>query len=348
VNERRSRKGATRGATLGCSLLVGLALALSPGASAAAPKARPQRPPLASTGGAQHVSGTTAELNGSVNPRGSETSCYFQYGPTTAYGAQTPTIAVGSGTTAIKVGQALSGLQLGTTYHYRLVAASGSAGTSEGQDRTFTTKQIPLKFVLAGTPKVEPYGSPMSLAGVLAGTGAAGRQIVLQANAFPYLGNFYTVGSPISTDATGGFSLPVPRFSQTTELRVGTLATLPIYSQVVTVHVAVRVTLHAKPLGSDGLVRFAGTVAPAVSGAPVVFQLVKANQGFVKVGGATVGGTRGGVARFSAVVKLRRPGAYRALVKVTNGRQVSGNSTSVTVRPAGIPLLKAPRARRRG
>ena len=199
------RRSTGRRTAVTIALVASAALTL-PCSSQATPKAKPPRP---TTGVALHAGESTAALQGSVNPHGQETTCYFQYGPTTAYGAQTPTAAVGSGTVGVKVSQALTGLQPGTTYHYRLVVSS-SAGTADGQDRTFATKRIPLKFVIAKPSTTSAFGSPFALAGTLSGTGGAGQQVVLQTSAFPYLSGFADAGTPVSTNAEGGFSLPVP------------------------------------------------------------------------------------------------------------------------------------------
>jgi hypothetical protein len=329
------RRSAGRRAALTGALLASVAAVLALCSSAATAKTvRAPQPPAVATGGALHVGDSTAELQGTVNPRDLETSWYFQYGPTTAYGAQTPTTAAGSGTAGIKVSQILSGLQLGTTYHYRLVAVS-SAGTREGQDRTFITNRVPLRFVLSTTPPVmATYGSPFSIAGTLSGTGGAGHQIVLQANPFPYLGSFESIGSATTTNARGGFSFRVPGLSQNTKLRVSTLDTLPVYSQVVNVRVAVLVTLHVKPAG-HGRVRFDGTVTPAEVGAPVIFQRSTAT-GEVKAGVTTARRESAGVSRFSAVVRVRRTGTYGALVEVTNGMQVAGHSRTFLLHAAPV------------
>ena len=45
--------------------------------------------PIVATGGVAHVRGTSAVLNGTVDPHGAATTYYFQYGPTIAYGKQT-------------------------------------------------------------------------------------------------------------------------------------------------------------------------------------------------------------------------------------------------------------------
>lgn len=334
-----TRHRASLGLALAGLLLAGAAPATS------APAAKAPRPPRAVTGAALHVSDSTAEIVGTVNPRGTEVTYYFQYGPTAAYGEQTPSATAG-GSAGAGVSAALSGLQPGTTYHYRVVATSTSAGTAEGLDRTFVTKQVPLRFVLPHVRRVEVYGNSTSIEGTLTGTNAADHQIVLQANPFPYLASFGDVGEAASTGATGGFSLQVPSLAQTTELRVRTLDTVPAYSQVVTVQVAARVTLHAKALGRQGLVRFSGTVRPAEAGAPVTFRLVRAGRGAVKVGTTTVRSAGTALSRFSTVLGLRRAGACRAIVDVSSGRLLTGESNSVSVHPVGVPQRK-PRAHRR-
>ena len=77
-------------------------------------------------------------MNGTVNPTGSPTTARFEYGPTASYGSSSPPDELGNGTSAVPTSQFLTGLDLGTTYHFRLVA-SNSVGTSFGDDRTFTT-----------------------------------------------------------------------------------------------------------------------------------------------------------------------------------------------------------------
>jgi hypothetical protein len=357
------RRAALTGALLAS---VGLALAASSPASTPTPASAPKpprapkpasapkpprppkpprapTPPLATTGGASDVSYSSASLTGTVTPRGTETSYYFQYGLTTAYGAQTPTVAAGSGTVGVKVSQPIAGLQLGVVYHYRLVAVSAVTGTAVGQDRTFTTKQVPLKFVINETATPDVFGSPFTVTGTLTGTGAANHQVILQANPFPYLGAFTNVGTPESTNAQGGFSFRVPGISQTTELRVSTLDALPTYSQVATEHVAVLVTLRARATKSRGLVRLEGTVAPSEVGAPVTFQRMRPSRGPAGAGSTVVKRGTASVSRFSAVVSIRRGGSYRALVKVSNGRQVSGSSRTVFLHAPPI-VHKAHRA----
>jgi hypothetical protein len=74
-----------------------------------------------------------------VNPNGSDTFAWYQYGLTTNYGLTTPTQDLGSGTSLVTVNATFSNLLPGTTYHYRLVTTNVVTGLVYGPDMTFTT-----------------------------------------------------------------------------------------------------------------------------------------------------------------------------------------------------------------
>src|SRR5690349_19064479 len=74
--------------------------------------------PSVATGGAKNVTFSTATLTGSVNPNGSETDYFFQYGPTTKYGSQTPLTPLGNGKKKLTVSANISGLIPITKYHF--------------------------------------------------------------------------------------------------------------------------------------------------------------------------------------------------------------------------------------
>jgi hypothetical protein len=139
--------------------------------------------PAASTRPASHIGRHSATLNGAVNPEGTSTSFWFQYGTGTGYGKQTSRRAAGAGTASVPASAALSGLRAGTRYHYRIVASS-TAGTTYGADVTFTTRPLPAPrgLSLTATPRhahVAPFrfrfAGRLSLpAGIAAGRGCAG------------------------------------------------------------------------------------------------------------------------------------------------------------------------------
>src|SRR6478672_6764163 len=97
-------------------------------------------PPVLTTNPATLVASFSATLNGSVNPHGLTTTVSFQYGTTIAYGSTTP-MQTQTGNTYRNIAANISGLSANTLYHFR-IAATNSAGTRFGSDRTFTTLRV--------------------------------------------------------------------------------------------------------------------------------------------------------------------------------------------------------------
>ena len=129
-----------------CVLLAGLGLA---GVSAFAVGSAPSVAEEHTT----EVTGTSARLDGEVNPGGAETSYYFEYdtipytSPVT-HGAPTPTVVLLASDNALHVVSVpVEGLAPATEYHYRLVARNAS-GTQYGPDATFTTQAPGGSFAL--------------------------------------------------------------------------------------------------------------------------------------------------------------------------------------------------------
>jgi sugar lactone lactonase YvrE len=97
--------------------------------------------PSVTTGTAGSVTDSQAELTGTVDTLGAQTTYHFEYGLTTNYGSRIPSsfeAPAGNSRTPRAVTKGIAGLQSGTTYHYRLVAKN-PAGENAGTDRAFTT-----------------------------------------------------------------------------------------------------------------------------------------------------------------------------------------------------------------
>jgi hypothetical protein len=100
--------------------------------------------PLIKAWAAGPIAATSADINAQVDPRGSATVYWFEWG--TADCSANPCAALppehdasaGAGQTYAYVIRHLSGLSPNTTYHFRVVARSAS-GTTTGDDQTFTT-----------------------------------------------------------------------------------------------------------------------------------------------------------------------------------------------------------------
>lgn len=287
--------------------------------------------PNVGTGGVSSVSYSSVVLNGSIDPRGQGTDYLFQYGPTRSYGSQTVLSPAGNGTKTIRVSQSVSGLQPLTSYHYRIVATS-PGGTTKGDDRTFTTPEIPLSVAVTGVPNPVVFGNSFVVEGTLSGTGAGNHEIVLQANAYPYSGGFKIVGNPEVTNPAGGFSFPFPELLEGAQLRVVTVGKPEVSSPVVLENVAVRVSFHARQVGRSGFVRLYGTVAPAEVGVLVGFQLLQPGHNSVNEGGTGLKADTPTVSSFSRVVRIRRRGLYRALIQVPAGSRVSNYSSPIFIR----------------
>ncbi len=358
---------------MGVAVLACAASALPLASPAATSKGAQPGAPHVTTGGVGHVSGTSATLEGSINPHNLATTYYFKYGPTAAYGKQTTPGSLPAGAATVKVSQAVTGLAQG--YHYRLVATNAD-GMKEGRDRTYTTKKKQEKaaFELPKTFTPTPLGAAFILSGTLTGPGNANRAIVLLASRYPYSAPFAAVGSPIVTDSAGRFSFRVANLSISTRFRVSTVGSAPLYSPIVPAQVAVRVTLKVRSSSRKGLVRLYGTVTPAEVGAHVLFQLetppktektvksekpaklekpgkrqsgksekaeerAEAPKFSTKFSTVVRRGTRT-ISRFSAVVNVRDAGRYRALVEIRPGPLTSGHSSTI--------LLHAPTTKKKG
>jgi hypothetical protein len=312
--------------------------------------------PGALTGGVSHVHGTSALLSGRVNPRGLETTYFFEYGATTAYGLHTATGNAGKGIVSIKVGLTAANLRPG--YHYRLVA-SNKTGTTRGKDRVFAAKTTKLHFEVPRRVAPVTYGGSLQISGSLAGLGAGHHQIVLQESPYPSQGAFTNVGEAVFTSVAGRFTFRVPTLLRSTEFRVSTLDPKPALSKVLSVHVRVRVMFKVRSSGRHGIYRLYGTVTPAEVGAHVSFQLQKKAKhrnserstkaeeraeenpfSYTTRATTVVKRATKSFSRFSAVVTIQRTGRYRALVVPRKGPLDEGAS------PQTILLRAAPAHKR--
>jgi hypothetical protein len=129
----------------------------------------------ATTDPATNITETSATLNGSVNPLGSQvTDCHFDYtddadfqGNGFANATSVPCVEdPGSGNSFVPVHADISGLTAGTTYDYRVVATNGN-GTKQAIPANFTTVAIPTVTTQATTDA--PIGSGISDQATLSG-----------------------------------------------------------------------------------------------------------------------------------------------------------------------------------
>jgi hypothetical protein len=106
---------------------------------------------------ASNITSAGATLNGSLNPEGTDTVAYFNYGTTNSLGSTTSSQDLGSGDSAVPFGIGLSGLQPGTTYYYQLVTvANGLTSTYAIQSFTTAAAQNNTANNSVDTPAMPP------------------------------------------------------------------------------------------------------------------------------------------------------------------------------------------------
>jgi hypothetical protein len=149
--------GGTRRRRQALALIAGAAMLAAPVIALAA------TPPTVATSSPDTtlITDTYALLSGSVNPKGTATSYFFQWGTTTDYGQATPVTSASNGTADVPVDVSLDGLQPSTTYHYRLVAGPTTPKDPAnpeyvyGLDAQFTTAPPLALFIIGGKTPVK-------------------------------------------------------------------------------------------------------------------------------------------------------------------------------------------------
>jgi hypothetical protein len=324
MSARHMKRTVARRRSLGVACAGALAAAVALPAGAAGASA-----PRIATGTAQHVSYATATLTGAIDPEGQDTSYFFQYGTTKAYGSQTALADAGAGFLTVRVRLPVGGLQPLTRYHFRLIAVNATGATT-GHDSVFMTTKVPLSLAILVAPNPVIFGGNVLVVGTLSGTSNGAVPVVLQANPFPYLQGFSVVGNPELTTASGGFSFPVFGLQQVTQFRVVTISGHKVVSPVAVAYVAVRVDSHVGRTSRPHFARIYGTVVPAEDGAEVGILRIAHGHGVV-VGGTHLRHRNASSSSFIRVVPVHS-GAYRVLVRVTTGAQVSNYGRPLLIR----------------
>jgi hypothetical protein len=283
--------------------------------------------PNVNTTAAKSVSFGSALLTGTVNPNGSDTSYYFQFGVTRAYGSQTGILDAGGGTHNVSVSIAVGGLQPLTLYHYRLVAVNAS-GATLGPDRTLLTTRVPLSLQILASPNPVLFGGTVVVQGTLSGTNNANRAVVLQGAPFGSLA-FVNLGNTLLTNASGGFSFPILGITGNTQFRVVTTTNPPVVSPVALESVLVKVSAHVRRTHRAHFARIYGTVTPAEDGAQVGILRIAHGRGIL-AGGTVLRHRNSSSSQFTRVVHVQR-GVYRVLVRITNGLQTSNYSVPLLI-----------------
>ncbi|MFH0887905.1 MAG: hypothetical protein V1871_01705 [Planctomycetota bacterium] len=118
-------------------------------------------PPTCITHPATNINSNSAKLNGMVNPNGSITTAYFQWGMTASYGNTTTSQSIGNGTNHVPVNTDISGLSASTRYNFRIVGINAN-GTRYGNNLTFTTRGLPPTCTTNPATNVTHYSAKLN------------------------------------------------------------------------------------------------------------------------------------------------------------------------------------------
>ena len=317
------RLAAVSGATLAAT--AGIALAAAP---------------VATTGPATNVTATTATLTGTVSPNNTDTTYYFEYGTTAAYGTKTATQGPIQGNADKAVTADVTGLAPSTTYHYRLVAVNAD-GTVFGKDATFATPApgapAANALTIAASNRTVTFGRPTTISGTLTGPNNAGVVVTLEENPAPYTGAWKSTGLKATTTATGAYSIVVAPSQNTRYRVVAGEKKETTTSPEITVRVRVKVTLKL----SDSTPRigqrvlFTGSVLPGHDGKVARIQRRTASGSWRTVKTTTlVAATPVGAvtrSKYGTRVRIRKSGTYRVRVAPADGDHIAGSSGRKTV-----------------
>jgi hypothetical protein len=308
------------------AMLIAVALALLAPATASAAR------PAVTTGGTANIAPTTATLNGRVDANGKPTTYFFQFGTTKVYTAATAETPAGQAANPVAVSAAVTGLAPATVYHYRIVARNAD-GQRVGADRTFKTRRQPLGVTLAANPPTVAPGGATTLAGQLTGTNNANRDVVLQANPFPYTQGFVNVSNPQVTDAVGNFAFPVLSVPVTTQYRVLMPQRPEIVSPIVIVGAALQVTTSAKKVDRHRhsvSVRFRGEIRPGAAGVRVNIQKLR-NNVWTTIAHTRAEHVSSSRSSYSTRVRIYRSGQFRVLAE-SNGPLAEGAGRAIGIK----------------
>jgi len=293
--------------------------------------------PTVVTGPAGAIGPTSASVGGTVDPNGSSTGWWIEYGTSTGYGSRTDTRSAGSGSSPVGVSVRLEGLRAGVTYHFRLVAAN-DLGTTRGADRSFRTDLAPS----VSTGGVD--GVTVSSARVSGSVNPQGRGTAAW---FEY-GTTTALGSR-TADQDAGFGTKSIKLSATlTGLQPGTRYYYRVSARSdagTTVGKTRSFSTSAGPLVVTGPAQVSGT---AVTLTGTVDPVGRSTSWWFELGPTTAYGTstvvrsagsgRGAVAVSEPVAGLA-PGAEYHVRLVARSSAGTTRGTDVAFRTAGIPTI---------
>jgi hypothetical protein len=185
---------------------------------------------------------TSGRVSALIDPNGSATTWYVEWGLLTSFGNRTAAQSLPSGTREVPVSVVLSGLPSYQRIHWRVVAEN-SAGVRRSGRTSFTTSRAPSGVSLSLDRSITTWGRDVALSGTLRGAGVNGLNVVLQQSPFPFDAGFHNVAT-VRTNRNGLFRFAARPVFIATRFRVLPVIAPNLTSEVRSVRVRSRVRIH--------------------------------------------------------------------------------------------------------
>jgi hypothetical protein len=189
-------------------------------------------------------------------------------------------------------------------------------------------------LTIKASATVVSFGRSFTLTGTTKNI-AIGATVEVQENPYPYAG-FKPAGKTGVVDPTGGYSIAGVVPQAHTQYKVVAKASPPVESGTVFVRVGLRVAFKVGDLTPKrgALVRFAGTVAPAHDGRPVLIQK-KTSTGYRTVTRTTLLDNGTATSKYSKKLRIRASGTYRVVAESVDQDHDNGTSRTRTLKVHG-------------
>jgi hypothetical protein len=173
-------------------------------------------------------------------------------------------------------------------------------------------------------PNPVVFGRTVALSGRLTGGNNSGKTVQLQADAFPYEGNYSNVGSDATSQSGAWATTHRPAVNTRYRARQGSTVSAFLTERV---RIRTRLRLSDRTPRAGRLVRFFGRACPQHDGARVRIQRRTRTGGWRTVRRTRLRNIIGSTcSRYSRRFRVRRDGTYRAAVISPHGDHANGYS----------------------
>ena len=173
------------------------------------------------------------------------------------------------------------------------------------------------------------------ISGQLVGTNGRGRQVQLQASAFPYTAGFANVGTPVVTSTVDGtFSFNSIGIPVNTQFRVVMPARPDITSPIVLVGAGVQVKTDTKKVDQgrrSKKIKFFGSITPAGDGAKVFVQKLR-NGVWTTIASSRAKHSSASKSKFELRVRIYKRGSFRVAADAATGQYSTGGGRTIEVK----------------